>query len=132
MTFDFYTKNAKFSVGEKTFSRNGEVIATGDIFIFQILLGYPAMLIITENEYCPPTVIKTEPITSVLPEWEFFDGTQRPDKYRFQVVINYEGNLVSHLVSAVEQEHARQLMSLQYGSDTIISVNQVRRGKLSC
>jgi len=79
MTFDFYTKNAKFSVGEKTFSRNGEVIATGDIFIFQILLGYPAMLIITENEYCPPTVIKTEPITSVLPEWEFFDGTQRPD-----------------------------------------------------
>lgn len=128
MTFDFYTKHAKFSIGEKTFSKNGEVIATGDIFIFQLLLGYPAMLIIiSENEFCPPTIIKTEPITSVLPEWEFFDGEQRPYKYTFEVLISSEGRFFTKLVSAVDQEHARQLMSLQYGINNIISIRYVSR-----
>jgi len=132
MTFDFYTKKAKFSVGERNFYKNGEVIASGDIFLFQILLGYPAMLIITENEFCPPAIIKTEPITSVLPKWEFFDGRQRPDKYTFQVSVISDGSIVTNLVSAVDQEHARELMAMQYGANSIQSIKHIRREKLLC
>ena len=85
MSFDFYTKASKFTVTKNSVLKNGEVIADGKVFIFQVILGFPAYLIVQENDFVPPVIIKTDCIQSVLPTNEYFDGEREPKKYLFRI-----------------------------------------------
>ncbi|PGT83241.1 hypothetical protein [Bacillus sp. AFS040349] len=133
MTFDFYTFNSKFSIGEDFIMKNGEVIAEGNVFLFQVLLGYPAYLIVnTKNEFCLPLVVKTEPITSVLPEYEFFDGSQRPHKYLYEVDFIYQKKPRKFNVMAVDAAHARDLIEMNHKKAEFKLIKRIKGEKISC
>jgi len=74
---EFYTKDHCYQINHTTNSvrKDGEIIAEGKIFVYELLMGYPAWIIVTpQNEYCPPIYLRTATVQSVLPGYERFDG----------------------------------------------------------
>jgi len=85
MTLDFFTNDHQFNVTNTCVSKNGEVIAEGHIFVFYLMLGHPAYIIVNGNGPQPPVYIKTPPVTSILPHQEVYDGEVNPQKWIFEV-----------------------------------------------
>ena len=122
MMFDFYTAQAKYTVGEKVLLKDGEVIAEGDVFLFQVLLGCPAVIIISEDVYQSPLIINTSRVESILPEYEFFDGEQRPQKLMYKVNYSEKDKKTPYLVVAVDPIHATSLLQNLFISTEIESI----------
>ncbi|MFC0273564.1 hypothetical protein ACFFIX_19420 [Metabacillus herbersteinensis] len=124
MIVDFHTKNSKYTIGDGFVLRNDEIVAQGNAFIFQLLLGYPAYLIITgRNPFEAPTRIKTSIVTSLLPQYEFFDGNTLPEKRLYKHLFSmtrYSNRRISFITSAVDEAHAQQLLNLRYGNQILI------------
>lgn len=131
MTFDFYTKTSKFTVAEKSVLKNGEVIAEGNVFLFQVLLGFPAYLIVQENEYTPPIILKTDCIQSVLPSNEFFDGEREPQKYLFRVTFSLDDIPILYNMEAIDSNSAITFVKERYKKKNLqnLSVKYIARGE---
>lgn len=143
MIFDFYTDDSsKYTVDNHKLLRNGEVLATGSIFFFQLLTGYPAFLIISNNAFIQPTTIKTSSVNSVLPEFEFFDGKQCPEKRFYEMqfsLTKYSHRIKTYSCWAIDQVHAETLLRIRFGSQIDIykireleKSNTIKRESLIC
>ncbi|PMC36265.1 hypothetical protein CJ195_15760 [Bacillus sp. UMB0899] len=143
MTFDFYTEDSsKYTVGDNKVLKNSEILAAGNIFIFQLLPGYPAFLIISRDDFLHPTIIKTPPVTSILPDYEYFDGKQCPEKifYELKFFLNkYSKRVFTFSCMGIDQVHAEHLVRLRYGSQISIfrvkeinQTNNMSKGKFIC
>ncbi|MDC3424362.1 hypothetical protein NC797_07560 [Aquibacillus sp. 3ASR75-11] len=131
MTFDFYTVNSQFTIGENTVARNGEVIAEGNIFLFQLLFGFPAILMVSQNPSEKPKIIRTSQVKSVLPIYEFFDGQQQPLKQTFKIVFEKENKKNSFTVLAVDLAHALQLVRGLYDNPKVLSTTLIGKAEKS-
>lgn len=131
--FNFYTKQSQFTIGPNYVVKNGgEVVAEGTIFIFQLLLGYPAWIIVNaENEFIPPQIIRTERVISVLPEHEHFDGIQCPPKFLYQVDFVLDKKAKRITVNAVDEAHVMEFVKTYYQESTNIRINQTKE-RVSC
>ncbi|MBU8908186.1 hypothetical protein [Desertibacillus haloalkaliphilus] len=78
---DFYTKRSKYTVSEDSVFKDGECIAAGQVTIIQLLQGEESYLSILENEYIPPTILKTERVEAVLPSDEHLAGVAIRKRY---------------------------------------------------
>lgn len=85
MIFEFYTDENQYHVTDLSISKNGEVIAEGNIFVFYLMLGHPAWIIVNGNSFNPPLVVKTSRVTSILPHYEVYDGEPNPTKRVFEI-----------------------------------------------
>lgn len=132
-TFNFYTEQHQFTVGPNYVVKNGgEVVAEGTIFIFQLLLGYPAWIIVNaENEFIPPQIIRTETVISVLPENEHFDGIQCPPKILYQVDFFLDKKEKRITVNAVDEAHCLEFVKTHYHESTNIQISQIKE-RVSC
>ncbi|NRD80853.1 hypothetical protein HPT25_26350 [Bacillus sp. BRMEA1] len=131
--FNFYTQKSQFTIGPNYVVKNGgEVIAEGSIFIFQLLLGYPAWIFVNADESEAPQIIKTEPVISVLPENEFFDGIQNPPKHLYQVDFLERKRPKRMTVTAVDEHHVRVFLKTHYTEATNILIKQRIKERVSC
>lgn len=112
MPVKFYVGPDEFEVTNTLLCKNGEVIEEGKMFIFNLLLGQPAWVICIQNDYCPPTYIKTQKVTSVLPTFEVFEGESHPQKYVFEIQVVAEGKKHHVKILAVDELHAKHLCLL--------------------
>ncbi|MDO6657435.1 hypothetical protein [Anaerobacillus sp. 1_MG-2023] len=134
MTFDFYTKASKFTVAENSVLKNGEVIAEGKVFLFQVLLGFPVYLIVHEHDFVPPVVIKTDCILSVLPSHEYFDGEREPQKFLYRVKYTINDVPIVYDMEAVDSNSAKTFVLQRYKNKNIKNVSverKKRREKIS-
>lgn len=122
----FFTKDAEFVIEQGRVLKNGEVVGEGNVYLFQLLLGYPAYIIVTsDNHFIPPVVIKTDTVRSILPENEHFDG-EKPQKKRYVVHFNRDGMDMLISIEAVEPFHAEQLIKTYYGDIDIFNVSPMK------
>jgi len=119
MTFDFYVGNTQFTVGENSIRNNGEVILQGKLYIYRLLFGMPALIIINEKETLSPKVFKTGIVTSILPQYEFLEGVQQPQKFIYQIEFLKRGthSIRGYSCLAVSECHAAQLFQVRYKED---------------
>jgi hypothetical protein len=110
MTFEFFTNESQYQVSNTTISKDGEITVEGNIFVFYLMLGHSAWIIVNGNSFNPPLVIKTSPITSILPHHEVYDGELNPRKHVYEVNFKvYElGQWVNrkYSCSTVDEFHA--------------------------
>ena len=127
MTFDFYVGNTQYTVEENSIRRNGEIVFQGKLYIYRLLFGMPALIMVSENDYISPKVFKTSTITSILPYYEFLEGEQQPTKFLYHIEFIKHGSLSRRGSSciAVSEEHAAQLFRIRYKKDqaSILSVS---------
>lgn len=125
MPVKFYVGADEYEVTDRVFCRNGEVIEEGRMFIFNLLLGQPAWIICVTNEYCPPTYLKTQNVTSVYPDFEVFEGEPHPKKCVFEIQMAVDGKLQTIKVLAVDEIHARGLCLLaKKGKAEIVTISK--------
>lgn len=76
MIVEFFTgKENQFVVLQDKIFRNGEVIADGQSVLIQhLILNEPSWILIDKGEENPPLYFKTDKVTAVLPNNEFFNG----------------------------------------------------------
>jgi len=119
MTFDFYVGNTQFTVGENSIRKNGEVVFHGKLYIYRLVFGMPALIIINEKENLSPKVFKTGIVTSILPHYEFLEGVQQPQKFNFRIEFKKRGSRSKRVYSciAVSECHAAQLFRIRYRED---------------
>jgi hypothetical protein len=119
MTFDFYVGNIQYTVGENSIRKNGEVVFQGKLYIFRLLFGMPALIVISENEHSSPKVFKTGTITSILPHYEFLEGEQQPKKFIYRIEFQKCGSqfIGGYSCIAVSEDHASQLFRIRYKED---------------
>lgn len=115
----------EFEVTQACFCKNGEVIEEGKMFMFNLLLGQPAWAICITNDFCPPTYIKTSSVTSVLPEFEIFEGFPHPQKFVFEILLLVDGQTQKVKILAVDEIHAKHLCLLSKGKNVeILSISK--------
>ncbi|MCM3619747.1 hypothetical protein M3936_19435 [Sutcliffiella horikoshii] len=114
MKYEFHTSKSCFLVDNNRLFKDGDLIAEGTIFPFQVLLGLPAILIVSHSEYCPPQFLKTDTITSVLAANEYLDG-ETAKKYLFEISYKFRADqrdqLLHFLIPGVDTEHAKSIFT---------------------
>ncbi|MGE6755955.1 hypothetical protein ACQKFO_21375 [Rossellomorea sp. NPDC071047] len=126
MIFDFYTDDNQFTVTESAISKNGEVIAEGSVFVFYLMLGYPAWFIVNGNAFCPPQTVRTKPVTSILPHFEVYDGEINPKKQVYEVnfEVTQDGRTIFKKYSCVtvDELHAIEFIQSSYPAAVILDI----------
>lgn len=119
MTFDFYVGNTQYTVGENMIRKNGEVVFQGKLYIYRLLFGMPALIIISEKENVSPKMLKTGKVTSILPHYEFLEGEQKPKKFIYHIKFKRRGShsIRGYSCIAVSETHAAQLFRIRYKED---------------
>lgn len=85
MVIEFYTGiNEQYVINYNKIHRNGEMVTYGHIHIEQLIMDKPACIIVNHSEGEPPTIIKTDKVSAVLPNQEFFDGKCLRKEYRLR------------------------------------------------
>ncbi|QCJ45597.1 hypothetical protein FAY30_26265 (plasmid) [Bacillus sp. S3] len=124
---EFYTgMDNQFIVSENKLFRNGEVIAEGTIQIHQLLMHEPAWFIVEIGEENPPQFLKTDRVSAVLPNNEFFNSqrcTRKEFKLSFLAQIQDEWVKSEKMISAVNENHAHQLLKVLYYGTDICSIS---------
>ncbi|MEW4286231.1 hypothetical protein [Priestia koreensis] len=113
---EFYTPHHPYQIDlqSRVIRKDGEVIAEGNIFVHELLMGYPAWIIITpNNEYCPPIYLKTDIVQSVLPEYEVFDGVPIQRTY-FQIRYQEKEKLRVFRCAAMDSIQATLIFRLSH------------------
>lgn len=137
MSINFYTANAQFTIFEDQVFKNGEVIAEGSIFVFQLILGLPAWIIVNGELTDFPTIIHTPKVVSVLPEHERFDGDFIGAKTLFNVsftVLNKKKPVAKNMfVYALDETHVKELIEIYFHKDfilieTVQRINKLKKG----
>jgi hypothetical protein len=110
MMFEFYTNEYQYQVTDLSVSKNGEIIAEGNIFVFYLMLGHPAWIIVNGNSFNPPLVVKTSRVTSILPHHEVYDGEPNPIKHVFEIEFRVcelgQSTYRKYRCSTVDEFHA--------------------------
>lgn len=131
MKYEFHTSKSCFLVDNSRLFKDGELIAEGTIFPFQILLGMPAILIVTHSEYCPPQFLKTDTITSVLAANEYLDG-EPAKKHLFEISYKFKADqheqVLHFLIPGVDSEHARSIFT-HFLPETVVEKITQQTGK---
>ncbi|WP_209124512.1 hypothetical protein [Alkalihalobacillus sp. BA299] len=111
--------------------KNGEVIFQGKLYIYRLIFGMPALIIISENENISPKVFKTGNVTSILPHYEFLEGEQQPTKLIYQIEFKKQGSrsIRGYSCLAVSDVHAAQLFRIRYKEEEamILSISLSER-----
>lgn len=121
MIIEFYTgKENQFVVLQDKIFRNGEVIAEGrSVTIHHLVMNEPSWLLIEKGEEIPPLYLKTDKVTAVLPNNEFFNGkrcSRKDFKVSFLARIQNSWVKSEEVVSAVNEIHVKQILKVKYGS----------------
>lgn len=123
MSINFYTAHTQFTIFEDKVFKNGEVIAEGSIFVFQLILGLPAWIIVNGELIDLPTIIHTSKVISVLPEHEKFDGESIGAKTLFNVsftVLNKKKPVSQNMsIYAIDEAHVKDLIEIYFHKDSI-------------
>ena len=95
-------------------------------------MGYPAWIIVNPaNEFILPQIIKTDKVISVLPDYEFFDGVQRPEKFMYCVSF-FEGEKQKKItVNAVDEAHVQEFVKANYQDSTNLTIKRSEE-RISC
>lgn len=121
MIIEFYTgRDIQFVVSQDKLFRNGEVIEEGVITIKHLMMNEPSWIMVDKGELNPPLFIKTDKVTAVLPNNEFFNGkrcTRKDFKVSFLAHIQNKWVTSEKVVSAVNETHVQRLIRAQYGEE---------------
>jgi hypothetical protein len=121
----FYVKQDEFAIMQDGLLRNGETIATGEIFICELLLGTPALIMVKPvSERKPLLTIQTKPVTAILPRNERIWNEECVERKDF--LITYRDTVskcvdVFYCIAAHERQ-AEAFFNMAYPGMEIISI----------
>lgn len=129
----FYVQQVEFTIMKDCILRNGEIIATGETFICELLLGMPALIMVKSvSEREPLLTIQTKPVTAILPRNERIWNEECVERKEFLITYRHP---VSKWVDvfyciATHERQAKALFQMANPDKEILSVqsNQTMRG----
>ncbi len=115
----FHCGRTEYTITEQGLMKNGELKEEGKVFIFNLIFGQPAWFIIKKGDHFPPVYVQTDPVTSLLPIYEHFDGESNPQKDVYILEFRKHGERFSRIFKclAVDTEHAEELLRLKYSKE---------------
>ncbi|WP_274856953.1 hypothetical protein [Bacillus methanolicus] len=120
MIIEFFAKDNHFIVTPDKIYRNGEMIAEGKVQIHHLMFNDPAWIEIEKGEDLPRTFLKTDNVTAVLPNQEFYNGERciRKDfKVSFLAFIQNQWIKREKVIPAVNEFHVRQILNHEHGKN---------------
>jgi hypothetical protein len=106
----FFVQQDEFTIMKDGLLRNGEIIATGEISICELLLGMPALIMVKPvSERKPLLTIQTKPVTAILPRNERIWNEKCVERKEFLITYCHP---VSKWVDALQLMRDKQKLCL--------------------
>jgi hypothetical protein len=120
----FHTKRDEFLLCRHGVLQNGEIVAEGEVYVSELLMGMPALILIKPQGDGPLLTIQTETVTAVLPQHERVWNQE--DFEREMFLITYQ-EPVSHwkdvfYCHAAHERQAKALFHMAYPEKEIVSI----------
>lgn len=121
----FFVQQDEFTIMKDGLLRNGEIIATGEISICELLLGMPALIMVKPvSERKPLLTIQTKPVTAILPRNERIWNEKCVERKEFLITYCHPVSKwvdVFYCIAAHERQ-AEALFNMSYPGMEIISM----------